>query len=76
MTRKAQFDQAKMTDREFQQHALEILRRELGTGGVARFLRTYKFGTGNYTRDRRQSQAGTTVQQIVEDIKKRREKVV
>ncbi len=75
MMHKGQSEKAKMTDCEFQQYALAILRRELGTGGVARFLRTYRPGTGNYTHDRRRWQAEITVQKIVEDIKKRREKV-
>jgi hypothetical protein len=66
----------KMSDEQFQQHALNILLRELGTGGVARFQRVYRPGTGDYTRDRRQWLNGTSVQQIMEDIKKRREKPV
>ena len=62
-----------MTDEQFRQHALEILQRELGLGGFARFLRVYRPGTGDYTRDRRKWQRGITVQEIMEDIKKRRE---
>ena len=63
-----------MSDEQFRQHALGILERELGAGGFARFLRVYRPGSGDYTRDRHQWQKGITVSQIVEDIKKRRDK--
>jgi len=41
-----------MTDEQFRQHVAEILCRELGIDGYARFLRIYCTGTGDYTRDR------------------------
>ncbi len=41
----------KMTDEEFERHALAVLRRELGLDGLARFLRVYRAGSGDYTRD-------------------------
>ncbi len=63
-----------MTDEQFRQHALEILQRELGVDGFARFLRVYRPGTGDYTRDRRKWQRDITVQDIMEDIRKRRKK--
>jgi hypothetical protein len=73
MTHEEQSAVAEMTDEQFRQHALEILQRTLGAGGLARFLRVYRPGSGNYTRDRHKWQQGITVQQIVEDIKGRRE---
>jgi hypothetical protein len=63
----------KMTDDVFERHALEVLRKELDPYGLTRFISTYRTGTGDYTRDRHKWQKGTTVQQIVEDIKERRE---
>jgi len=54
-----------MTDEDFERHALETLRRELGVYGLARFLRTYRAGTGDYTSDRHQWLDGLTVAQIV-----------
>jgi LDH2 family malate/lactate/ureidoglycolate dehydrogenase len=66
----------KMTDEEFERHTLELLREELGPDGLARFLRVYRPGSGNYTRDRHKWQQGITVRQIAEEIKKRREKTV
>jgi hypothetical protein len=35
-----------MTDEQFERHALEILHRELGVHGLARFLRVYRAGSG------------------------------
>jgi hypothetical protein len=74
MTHEEQSAVVEMTDEEFRQHALEILQRTLGAGGFARFLRVYRPGTGDYTRDRHKWQKGLSVRQITEDIKKRREK--
>jgi LDH2 family malate/lactate/ureidoglycolate dehydrogenase len=76
MTPEQQSAVAEMTDEQFRQHALEILQKTLGAGGFARFLRVYRPGSGDFTRDRHKWQEGITVQQIVEDIKKRRENPV
>lgn len=73
MTPEEQSVVAEMTDEQLRQHALEILQRTLGAGGFARFLRVYRPGSGDYTRDRHKWQKGITVRQIEEDIKKRRE---
>jgi hypothetical protein len=73
MSQKEQSAVAEMTDEQFRQHALQILQRTLGAGGFARFLRVYRPGSGDYTRDRHKLQQGITVDQIVEGIKKRRE---
>ncbi|HWB84106.1 MAG TPA: hypothetical protein VG675_08205 [Bryobacteraceae bacterium] len=61
-----------MTDEQFERHALEVLRRELGVDGLARFLRLDRFGSGDYTKDRMQWQKDLTVEQIVDSIKRRR----
>ena len=74
MTRERQSSIEEMSDEQLKQHAMEILQRELGAGGFARFLRVYRPGTGDYTRDRRAWQNGITVRQIAEGIKRRREK--
>jgi hypothetical protein len=55
----------KMNDDEFRRHALTILERELGVYGLARFIRVYRTGTGDYTRDRHQWLDGLTVDDIV-----------
>src|SRR5208283_4272207 len=54
----------RMTDEDFERHALEILQRELGLDGLARFLRLNRTGTGDYTRDRLRWLAGTTIEDI------------
>ena len=43
-----------MTDEQFERYALEVLQRELGADGLARFLRLNRSGKGNYPRDRMQ----------------------
>jgi hypothetical protein len=62
----------KMTDEQFERHAIEVLKRELGLDGLARFLRLHRSGTGNYTRDRVQWQKDLTVDEIVESIRQHR----
>ena len=61
-----------MTDEQFERHALEVLRRELGVDGLARFLRLDRSGSDDYTRDRVQWQKDLTLEQIVDSIKRRR----
>lgn len=73
MTREEQSAIAEMTDEQLRQHALEILQQTLGVDGFARFLRVYRPNSADYTRERHKWQKGITVQQVVEDIKKRRE---
>ena len=57
-----------MTDEQFERYALEILQRELGSDGLARFLRLNRSGKGGYTRDRRQWQKNLTVGEIVASL--------
>jgi hypothetical protein len=61
-----------MTDQEFTRHALDVLKRELGPDGLARFLRLNRSGTRDYTRDRHQWQEDLTLDQILESIRKHR----
>lgn len=58
-----------MTDEQFERFALEVLQRELGPDGLARFLRLNRSGKGDYTRDRVLWQKGLTVDQIVAQIR-------
>jgi hypothetical protein len=60
-----------MTDDEFERHALSILRQELGLDGFARFLRLYRAGSGDYTRDRHRWLEGSTVQEIMAEVERR-----
>jgi len=52
-----------MTDEQFERFAFEVLQREVGPDGLARFLRLNRSGTGDYTRDRIQWQKDLTVDQ-------------
>ena len=54
-----------MTDEQFERYALEVLQRELGADGFARFLRLNRSGKGNYTLDRMQWQKDLSVADIV-----------
>lgn len=58
-----------MSDQEFQRHALSILRRELGAEGLARFLRLYRSGRGDYTKERDELLNGVTIDDIIEQIR-------
>jgi hypothetical protein len=60
-----------MTDQEFQHHALSILQRELGAEGFARFLRLYRSGRGDYTKERHRLLKGVTVDEVIEQIRSR-----
>ncbi|MBB5058399.1 hypothetical protein HDF16_003113 [Granulicella aggregans] len=57
-----------LTDEQFQQHALAILGRELGVDGLARFLRVYRSGKGDYTADRHKWLGGITVADIAREL--------
>ncbi len=59
-----------MTDEQFERHALEVLQREIGVAGLARFLRLHRSGPGDYTKDRREWQKDLTVDEIVKSIKR------
>jgi hypothetical protein len=61
-----------MTDEQFERHALEVLRRELGVDGLARFLRLDRSTPGDYTKDRKVWQKDLTVAQILDSVKHRR----
>ena len=59
---------ANMTDEELEQHAFNILSRELGLAGYARFLRLFGAGRGDYTADRHQWLAGLTIDDVVREL--------
>jgi hypothetical protein len=61
----------KMSDEDFERHALAILHRELGLDGLARFLRLYRSGSGDYTRDRHRWLEGATIQEIMSEVERR-----
>jgi hypothetical protein len=63
----------KLTDEQFERHALAVLKRELGADGLARFLRLHRSGQGDYTRDRDEWQKDLTLDQVLESIREHRQ---
>ena len=63
-----------LTDEQFQRQALDLLKREFGLDGLARFLRLNRAGTGDYTRDRDNWQKDLSLDQIIQSIQEHREK--
>jgi hypothetical protein len=57
-----------MTDEQFERYALEVLQREIGSDGLARFLRLNRSGKGDYTRDRLEWQKNLSVAGIVASL--------
>jgi hypothetical protein len=56
-----------MTDEEFERYTLGLLQKELGPYGMARFLRTFRSGPGDYTRDRHKWLDGLTIDEILKE---------
>ncbi|MEK7753763.1 MAG: hypothetical protein AAB654_17710, partial [Acidobacteriota bacterium] len=63
----------KLTDEQFERHALDVLKRELGADGLARFLSLHRSGSGDYTHDRIEWHKDLSVDQILESIRRRRD---
>jgi len=61
----------KLSDEDFERHALAILQRELGLDGLARFLRLYRSGSGDYTRARHNWLEGATIQDVMAEVERR-----
>ena len=64
-----------MTDAEFDRIAFDVLRRELGADGLARFIRLHRSGAGDYTAGRTDWQQSIAVDDIAESIRSRRLKI-
>ena len=62
----------KLTDDQFERQVLEVIKRELGANGLARFLRLHRSGSGDYTRDRHEWQKDLTIDQIADSIRQHR----
>jgi hypothetical protein len=58
-----------LTDEQFERRALDLLKRELGADGLARFLRLTRSGPGDYTYDRDEWQKDLTLDQVLESIR-------
>lgn len=54
----------KPTDKEIRVRGLAALKKELGRAGLARFLRHYEAGSGDYTAERERLLKGLTMEQL------------
>jgi hypothetical protein len=61
-----------LTDEQFERHALDLLKRELGPDGFARFLRLNRSGARDYTRDRDELHKDLTMDQVIASIHQHR----
>jgi len=59
---------------EITQQAMQILFREIGVVDTVRFINQYTTGYGNYTEERRELFADQTLDNLVSEIKQRRER--
>jgi hypothetical protein len=62
-----------MTLEEIRVAGLRALSRDLGAVGLVRFLQQFEMGSGDYTAERHQWLDGNTVQDVVQQIKERRQ---
>ena len=53
-----------LTGEQIRVRGLAALRKELGRSGLARFLRHYEPGAGDYTRERGELLKGLTMEQL------------
>ena len=59
---------------EINQHATDILVREMGVVDALRFLSQFRTGSGNYTKERSRWLADLSLEQITAEIKAKRRK--
>jgi hypothetical protein len=57
---------------QLNEEAFHLLTEELGVADTARFLRQFTTGTGNYTRERRERLADTSLDEVLEKMRERR----
>ena len=62
------------TPAEIRRAGLAAIARELGPVGLARFLQLYEHGEGDYTAEREALLGTPTVDELVDEIEKRRTK--
>ena len=61
-----------MTLREIHREGVQALLDRLGPAGTIRFLQQYDMGRGDYTKERDRWLDGVTIDEVVEDIERRR----
>lgn len=58
-----------LTAEELRRRGMEALLRELGPAGMARFLRQFEHGQGDYTQDRETWLGDPTVQELASRLR-------
>jgi hypothetical protein len=61
-----------MTLHEIRREGLDALLDRLGPAGTVRFLQQYDMGRGDYTKERHRRLDGVTIDEVVEDVERRR----
>jgi hypothetical protein len=61
-----------LTDEQIKARGLDALRRELGPGGLIRFMKQFELGRGDYSKERHRSLRGKSVANLAREIRKRR----
>jgi|GEM_PF-208330 len=69
-------DVTKLAQDDITRLGIDTLALALGPAGMARFMQQFTIGSGDYTRDRDKILGNPTVEEIVAEIKKRRESQV
>jgi hypothetical protein len=54
------------------EETIQLLTKELGAADTARFIRQFTTGTGDYTEERRERFAETSLDDLLEEIEERR----
>jgi len=67
-------NQAVMTLEQIRLTGLRALSRDLGPVGLVRFLQQFETGQGDYTAERHQWLGERTVQDLAQEIERRRER--
>jgi hypothetical protein len=63
-----------MSLRQIREVGLEALTKALGPVGMVRFLKQFEKGSGDYTKNREKWLRGISLQNILEEIKRKRTK--
>jgi hypothetical protein len=58
---------------QLNEEAIHLLTKELGVADTARFLRQFTTGTGDYTKKRRERLVDTSLDEVLEKIRERRD---
>jgi hypothetical protein len=66
-------NQAVMTLEQIRLTGIKALSRELGPVGLVRFLQQYETGQGDYTAERQRWLGERSVQEVAQEIERRRE---